>query len=579
MLAFIMFSYVWPRLSNGFVMQDQASKILAPCDDHSWVNLLMFHNHAPLNETCLWPTHVSASFFQLHILSYPIIVLLLLSLKQQQSARAIEKGLEQKFLAGSGLGIVLALAALGLIYPALQASGQELIVPFLIDYLDYDNYQRVIEWTVMPTHNHLTSYMTGILLAYVVALRLRARRQREMQPRLWHSGELYTPHDGSLESVESSSTSCQELNMKPAFMFNKRPEDKLNRLAATGGASTSTTSTSVAGTSDAGSSASSSSSSLLLKRINQVLSELALIMLLLASITASYLWNGLSEPMTSQQTFWYMICTKLAFNLAFAGLFYRHFATRTNSANPWIITRFLVPIGRMSLMLFYVSWPVIWFDLLASLYQWHPSHYFIFEKYNEIIFMSLIISMFAYGAFEGTVKILDYRRRAEAARLRRQSQKSPHGEQKLQATTGFDNLFQPTDWDEQPGSGGDNQVGAAKSVSNNQMFSKGSAAAGGQQTNRAGAMVASHPGGGLSVPPSAHKTKGSPTLPAGSYGKRLSIADQYKLNAELRANYSFASIGLYESAGATDDLPASNRSEPDPQASPGLADKAQQRHF
>lgn len=553
MIGFIMFSYVWPRLSNGFVMQDQANKILAPCDNHGWTNLLMFHNHYPMNETCLWPTHVSASFFQLHLLSYPVLMLLLLSLQ------ACSRRMSAKLAAGAGFTVGLLLAFIGLFYSAWRASGEELIVPFLIDYLDFDNYRRVIEWTVMPTHNHLASYMLGIMLAYMVVKR-RVQQEAAAAARAgWrhHSG-AYMQRESSLESVVSSST--QELNLKPAFMFSQHGGGGVggntNRAASSiiSSPASSTKSSRAHGASHAAPED---------NLIAQLCLEVALVALMLAPLTASYYWNGLGQPMSPGQTFWYMIATKLCFNLSFGCLFYRHVATRKNSSNPWMITRFLVPIGRMSLMLFYVSWPVIWFDLLASLYQWHPSHYFVFEKFNEIVFITLILAMFAYGAFEGTVKIVQYQHRA--ARLQ--------SGRRQRAAARFEDLFKPDDWDEQQPAGHrllaatqqadsvnvnvDSNSKTAKAARlDNQMFSKGSSSD--ERTSRENQPT------GLSVPSSGHhfKTKGGlSAAPDGGGGgggerRRLSVADQYKLNAELRANYSFASIGLYESAGATDDLPS-----------------------
>lgn len=597
MVAFMLLGYVWPRLSNGFVMQDQAAKILAPCDTHGWTNMLMFHNHYAINETCLWPSHVSASFFQLHLVSYPILMLLLVSLRRTQGSPGNNKSsgrneqLLQKLLAGAGLAAALALAAIGLVYSALRASGEELIVPFLIDYIDFDNYQRVIEWTVLPTHNHLASYMVGILLAYMVA-RSRARNSgsdSRADAADWRSsGEVYMQRESSLESVVSSST--QELSLKPVFLFPNNEKlhqqhDKHQRLAA-GAAASITSSASSAVTSASSMRADGGEGALLRNWLYRLLIEVALVLAMLASLTASYFWNGLGRPMSAQQTFWYMIGTKLSFTLAFACFFYRHFALRRNSSNPWMITRFLVPIGRMSLMLFYVSWTVIWFDLLASLYQWHPSHYFIFEKYNEIMFIALVVSMLAYGAFEGTVKIIQYQKRAARLNKQQRPRSSPLGNQhqrhKVTGQVGFENLFQPTDWQEQEQQQSSRlqqtlrAAGADKSARgpDNQMFSKGSSSA----------MLVTDPSGqnnkttGLCVPPSSshyHRTKGSPVSTSAAR-KRLSVADQYKLNAELRANYSFASIGLYESAGATDDLPSSNQQQQqhssvggDPQVSPG----------
>lgn len=585
MVGFIVLNYVWPRLSNGFVMQDQTNKMLTPCDNHGWTNLLMFHNYNHLNETCLWPSHVSASFFQLHLLSYPIFMLLLVSLRFDHFDANKTRSLKKIFTASSAIGLMLILAIFGIVYPAYVASSQELIVPFLIDYLDIDNYQRVIEWIVLPTYNHLTSYMTGIALAYLVVKKRANRDARKLSQTDSVGLCSNMDHESSLESINYFTTQKPDSQTPASYkgavdmlkldqsprdiygmhMFNQQaPSAKTTRksynlASITGG----------------------------------LVSDLVFGSLVIISLTASWFWTGLGQPMTSQQTFWYLCATKITFCLSFAILFYKHFATRRNSVDSWMLTRFLVPIGRMSLTVFYMSWLVTWFDLLTSLYQWHPSHYFVFEKFNEIIFMTLVFSLFAYGAFEGTVKMAQYLAKKEAFKQKLAGGIAPTDLQ------GFDYLFTPShnqfqrleidlkrnnlanNYQEQSASTverGDNATAVNKSstTTSRQLVNPNPSSTKTTATTTTATITSHHFNNNRSnksyvVTSPLHGAQPT-TSHGGNTGRHLSIADQYKLNAELRANYSFASIGLYESAGAIGDLPSPS----DLQVSPEPA--ARHRH-
>lgn len=560
MVAFILMNYVWPRLSNGFVMQDQANKILAPCDSFGWTNMLMFHNHYNLNETCLWPSHVSASFFQLHLLSWPILLLCLSSFKSNFDHLNAKKNakIASKLYAFGAFTLIGLLTLVGCVYPAWKASQKGLVVPFLIDYIDYDNYQRVIEWMVVPTYNHLASYMMGLALAYLVVKRRVDLEQRRASSSDW-SGH-YINRENSFESVRSSSTQELHSNAAPVLLFSNKTnhqDQQQHRLAKLNLYAPNQT----ASMGDLHLDDSHGSCLVGLFKTCTALLSLAVV------LVSSWYWNGLGQPMSAEQTFVYVASTKLCFSLTFAYLFYAHFATRRNANNPWMITRFLVPIGRMSLMLFYMSWLVIWFDLLSSPFQWHPSHYFIGEKYCEIIFMSLVLSMFAYGAFEGTIKRVQYANRAERSPVLaaasgddnnlfadQSMSELPTTINKMQAKPSkrFESFFHPANkkYDSSKPDTTTTQVIGSKTEQQPQPVSQSALSIGEQ----------SSPGRRLT------QTRGAPTT--GAYlttdARHLSQSDRYKLNAELRANYSFASIGLYESVGATGDLSHGG----DPQVSP-----------
>ena len=554
MVAFLLLNYVWPRLSNGFVMQDQAQKLMAPCDQFGWTNFLLFHNHFQLNETCLWPSHVSASFFQLHLLSYPILVLCLMALKMQLkvlgSTEPRRHRLIGKLMTGAVFLLIAALALIGLIQPALVASEQDLIVPFLIDYIDFDNYRRVIEWTVMPTYNHLTGYMLGLALAFLVARRrTRAGLDKSASMDFWRGHYIY--REGSLERAQSSST--QELRQ---FGRNHSAAIcKLQRVSGTPIPSDPSLGSSEAGTMGP---ATGGDGGGLLGSLWAPLKTLLALGLMLLSLASSWYWNSLGEPMSRRQTFWFVCLTKLAFCLTFAYLFHEHFATRRNSSSPWILIRFLVPIGRMSLMAFYMSWLVIWFDLLSSLYQWHPSHYFVGEKFNEIIFLTLILSMLAYGAFEGIPKKVQYAIRA--SRVECAAERTGEGRRK--SVKRFESFFVPKtsqvsiQGSSRPKAGDESSADDNKQVAGHHLKLQL------QLTGDPSAPSKGPPARRQQLQQQVPAATGASQTPTG----HLTAADRCRLNAELRANYSFASIGLYESAGATGDL--SQLSPADPQVSP-----------
>jgi len=633
MLAFILLNYVWPQLSSGFVMQDQANKLMTPCDSYGWVNLMLFHNQYSLNETCLWPSHVSASFFQLHLISYPILLLCLMCLYSQfnytfnrdsshlhicnninsitSSYNRKQHDILLKAMRFSTYGLICALAFLGALYPALKAKQQELIVPFLVDYLDYDNYQRVLEWMVIPTYNHLTAYMFGLLLAFMVAEK-RSRRERQSvslsDSWFYNSGAggavaanidvgvvSFSNRDESPESVRSSSTQelqyadCQTLgstnksdakSMGTVLQIQSIVEQPKHKFTVSTCASSSGDHRSNLADQDDREDCDSECSWL-----KDSLKSFFALMGILIVLMASWFWNGLGQPMSSDQTFWYVLLTKLAYCSLFSYLFYKHFATRLNNKNPWMITRFFVPIGRMSLTVFYISWLVIWFDLLSSPYQWHPSHYFVSEKFTEIIFITLILSMLVYGIFEGIIKRAQFGMRQE--RVRRDnsylaSMKDASTGQvqqdklRRQQVKTFESFFLPEGKmldHEQKEEDPTRAESASQRATGDGPF---------KQINNEGKQLSGDNGGqpistSVNQPPfQSEETTTVASLQPRAYTARsqlrtsLSPVDQYKLNAELRANDSFASIGLYNAVGASADVTQFNGSVAsfEPQASP-----------
>ena len=206
-------------------------------------------------------------------------------------------------------------------------------------------------------------------------------------------------------------------------------------------------------------------------------------------------------------------------------------------------------------MVFYMSWLVTWFDLLSSSYPWHPSHYFIIEKSGEIIFITLVASMIAYGSFEGTIKRMQYARRAERLKLDQVQTSATDNkqQQQRQRVKAFESFFRP------PPHRQSEQAGKQR---NNLIVD----ATGKEASSKSWAA-----GFNLNQQQQQLCLSGTPTTASDNWLKaptsraHLTAADQCKLNAELRANNSFASIGLYESAGATGDLA---QLASDPRASP-----------
>lgn len=425
MASFVILSYVWPRLSNGFVMQDQANKLMKPCDELGWTNFLLFHNYKTLNQTCLWPSHVGATFFQLHLISCPILLLLLSSLSFGSSTLYASNGpkrIGDLLLKYSPLASMLVLALIGLVYPALVASDRGLVIPFLVDYIDFDNYERVIELLVMPMYNHLSSYMFGIAIAFMV---VRRRMQREARMAVC-SDILFTSHrEDSIESVDDqTSSSSQSIDLRSTStkaygdLQTSWPEaPKIQLRPSKDIFKHQRSSAEVAG----------------------FVSTLIASIGMFVALSGSWLWNGLGQPMSEAQTFWYSILSKLLFIPSFGHIFYRFFATRKNSHNPWMVTRFLVPIGRMSITVIYLGWLVTWFDLLSSPYQWYPSQYFVFEKFSEIIFITLILAMLAYGMTEGPIRVIQLAMRSDKLQNEKQKQLPASKE----ADQGFESMFLP----------------------------------------------------------------------------------------------------------------------------------------
>lgn len=200
--------------------------------------------------------------------------------------------------------------------------------------------------------------------------------------------------------------------------------------------------------------------------------------------------------------------------------------------------------------------------------------------------MTLVLSLFAYGTFEGAVKAAQYMKKSDKIKRRLANGTSTSNPQ------GFDYLFSPLPSQQIES---DLKSGNQAHATSPNSYQEQSALTGGKPCDNkmvdrssvtAQQLVSSNPSSTQATviattnPPmhsqlfnnnrsnksytSSADSRNPTTTTHDNSGRHLSIADQYKLNAELRANYSFASIGLYESAGAIDDLPSSS----DPRVSP-----------
>lgn len=517
MLGLICINYVWPHLSNGFVMNDLANKIQEPCDKYGWTNMLLFHNNDRLNETCLWPTHVSAVQFQLHLIAYPIIYLMAAGLTSlmayrlrqqfnQQSSNHFRSSpdsnsdssgkyqdkfdghLEQSTTSGSGfiidsykvktkhlttiilaVALCLILIVIGMIYPAMIAANEQLIVPFVIDYPDYNNYQRVIELMYMPTYNHLIGYSMGLLLALFVVFRR------------YFSSDIATNNNKQMLFRNSK----HNVGKKIWIWSSDNRDDQQQQLDCIVDQDQADTKRG--------------------KRLQLVglLASLVSFVAIASVLMSTFHWAGLGNEITETHTFMFVLLAKLMYLLPFTWLFYRYVATRKNSTNPWILTRFLVPLGRMSGSIYFSSWIIVWFDLLSSPYQWHPSHYFMVEKYLELAFMTLILAIFMYAIFEGPIVASGHISRFVSYRRRK--------------------LYN------------ENINMVNNNANGNNDITIGDDKEKVQQANMLRIV-----GSDVVVVDQQQQSSGM---------KRLSIVDQKKLNAELRANTSFASLSNLSDGG------------------------------
>lgn len=155
MIGILSLHFLWPLLGDGPVYDKFTSQLLNACRTNWWKNLLLVNNYDETPDLCLVHTWFLSADFQLHLIAYPLIVLLSVS---------ETLGLLFNFTLIFGGAIVPAMLHYQRHAPATLSAFIEVLSKHFFEDMKYLYY---------PVHIHLSSYFVGFMLGYLLLKRLK----------------------------------------------------------------------------------------------------------------------------------------------------------------------------------------------------------------------------------------------------------------------------------------------------------------------------------------------------------------------------------------------------------------------
>lgn len=155
MIGILSLHFLWPILGDGPVYEKFTSQLLNACRTNWWKNLLLVNNYDETPDLCLVHTWFLSADFQLHLIAYPLIVLLSVS---------------------ETLGLLFNLVLIlgGAIVPAMlhyQRHAPATLSAFIEVFSKH--FFEDMKFLYYPVHIHLSSYFVGFMLGYLLLKRLK----------------------------------------------------------------------------------------------------------------------------------------------------------------------------------------------------------------------------------------------------------------------------------------------------------------------------------------------------------------------------------------------------------------------
>ena len=164
--ATICLNFLWPLLVDGPMLTYFTRMIVVPCEVNWWRTLGFMSNFDHAEKICLRHSYFSASDYQLHVMAFPLLLLLY----KQPSLSLILAGLIT--LAGFVAQVIMILT--------------KVVLPFMtVDYLDKEAFINVVHYIHHPVWNHMSAFFYGFIIGYLVVRQIRINLSDTTIKRIW----------------------------------------------------------------------------------------------------------------------------------------------------------------------------------------------------------------------------------------------------------------------------------------------------------------------------------------------------------------------------------------------------------
>lgn len=164
--ATICLNFLWPLIVGGPMLNYFIRLIVIPCEDNWWRTLTFLSNFDHVEKMCLRHSYFSASDYQLHVMAFPLLILLY----KQPLLSLILAGILT--VAGFVLQVIMILT--------------KTVLPFMmIDYIDKEAFFNVVHYIHHPVWNHMSAFFYGFIIGYLVVKQIRINISDRFKKILW----------------------------------------------------------------------------------------------------------------------------------------------------------------------------------------------------------------------------------------------------------------------------------------------------------------------------------------------------------------------------------------------------------
>lgn len=166
--ATICLNFLWPLLVDGPMLSYFVRLIVEPCESNWWRTMAFLSNFDHVEKMCLRHSYFSASDYQLHILAFPLLILLY----KQPNVSLIIAGI---------------LTCAGFVAQVIMILTKTVLPFMMVDYIDKQAFFNVVHYIHHPSWNHMSAFFYGFIIGYLVVKQIRIDLSEKTIKRLWYT--------------------------------------------------------------------------------------------------------------------------------------------------------------------------------------------------------------------------------------------------------------------------------------------------------------------------------------------------------------------------------------------------------
>lgn len=165
--ATICLNFIWPLVVDGPMLKFFDRAIVEPCEKNWWHTMFFLSNFDHVEKMCLRHSYFSASDYQLHIIAFPLLVLL-----YKQPAL--------------GLFLAALFTVSGFVAQVIMILTKTVLPFMMVDYLDKEAFFNVVHYIHHPVWNHMSAFFYGFIIGYLVVKQIRVNLSAATIKRIWY---------------------------------------------------------------------------------------------------------------------------------------------------------------------------------------------------------------------------------------------------------------------------------------------------------------------------------------------------------------------------------------------------------